>query len=217
MTSLQVLYEDERLVAAAKPVGQDTIPARGVTVFEPLNLSVARHIGGRVFVVHRLDREASGLVLFAKDAEAHRLLCVRFEQHKVDKTYLALVQGRVDKEGVVELPLRAFGSGRIGVDAAGRPSLTRYRPLRAFAQATLLEARPMTGRRHQLRVHLYAIAHPILGDMKYGSPRPVGGAPRLMLHAVALSIEGPAGPLTLRCEPPEDFTRVLDALGPAGA
>ena len=72
----------------------------------------------------------------------------------------------------------------------------------------------MTGRRHQLRVHLYAIGHPILGDMKYGSPRPVGGAPRLMLHAQSLSLEGPGGPLTLRCEPPEDFTRVLDTLGP---
>lgn len=215
MTPLQVLHEDDRLIAAAKPAGQDTIPARGKTAFEPLNLEVSRHVGAPVFVVHRLDREASGLVLFAKDADAHRLLCACFERHKVDKAYLALVEGLVVKEGSVEQPLRAFGSGRIAVDPSGKPSLTRFRPLRRFVGATLLEARPMTGRRHQLRVHFYAIGHPILGDTKYGVKRPVGGAPRLMLHALALSLEGPVGPLSLRCEPPEDFTRVLDAQGPA--
>jgi len=113
----------------------------------------------------------------------------------------------------VDRPLREFGSGRVGVDPSGKPSLTRFKVLQTFKGATLIEVEPSTGRRHQIRVHLYALGHPVLGDTRYGDPRPVGGAARLMLHALRLELEFPPGrPLRIGCEPPEDFRRSLDAL-----
>lgn len=169
-----------------------------------------RALGGKIFVVHRLDREASGLMIFAKDAASHRLLCGLFERREVHKRYAALVMGRLAEDGVVDRPLREFGSGRTSVDPQGKESLTRYKVVEPFKNATLLEVSPVTGRRHQIRAHLYAIGHPILGDTLYGKQRPVGGAPRLMLHALEASFELEAGkPLTLRVEPPDDFADAL--------
>ncbi len=163
-----------------------------------------------MYVVHRLDREASGLVLFAKDAQTHRFLCGEFEKRRVQKIYLALVLGRVEREGNVKAPLRAFGSGRMGVAKGGKPCLTRFRVRERFSGATLLEIEPMTGRRHQIRVHLYSLGHPVLGDPLYGSKRPVGGSPRLMLHALELRLAFPE-PMSLRAEPGRDFLEVLEA------
>lgn len=197
-----VVYEDERLLAVSKAAGVPVIPGRG-DVGEPLNSRLARQAGGRVYVVHRIDREASGLVLFAKDAETHRRLCSLFEARAVHKTYLAAVLGRMTGEGSIDRPLRAFGSGRMGVGAGGKPSLTRWRAVRDLPGGTLVEAEPVTGRRHQLRVHLYSVGHPILGDPLYGKPLPVGGAPRLMLHAWRLEV--PELGLRLAAEPPAGF------------
>lgn len=173
------------------------VPGRGHDPAEALN----RRLGRRVWVVHRIDREASGLVLFALDAPTHRRLSGLFEGRAVEKTYAALVLGDVAADGVVDGPLREFGSGRMGVHARGKASVTHYRVLRRDGGATLLEVRPVTGRRHQIRVHLYSIGHPVLGDAVYGDARPVGGAARLMLHAWRLALEHPAGGV-LRLEAP---------------
>ena len=206
----RVLYEDERLVAVAKPAGQLMIPGRGPGPGEPLNLELERALGRKVFVVHRLDREASGLCVFAKDAEAHRALCLQFEKRSVRKTYLALVLGEVAQGGTIDGPLKPFGSGRMGVGPAGKASVTRYAVRERLKGSTLLAVEPLTGRRHQIRVHLYSIGHPILGDPLYGKDRPVGGAERLMLHAYELELDSPGGSrLSLRAEPPEDFQRIL--------
>ncbi len=205
-----VVFEDERVLAVSKPVGVAVIPGRG-EIGEPLNALVAKRLGARVFVVHRIDREASGLVLFAKDALSHKQLSLLFQGHAVHKTYLALVLGRMAGSGTIDKPLRAFGSGRVGVGEPGKASLTRWREARAFSGASLIEAEPVTGRRHQLRVHLYAAGHPILGDPLYGKPLPVGGAPRLMLHAWKLALAAPGFALDLVAEPPPDFAAVLAA------
>ena len=166
------------------------------------------HTGGVIFVVHRLDKEASGVVLFAKDADAHRALNGAFERREVIKTYRAWVLGAVMHDRTVNQPLKEFGSGRMGVTRRGRPSITAYRVLETHPEASLLDVSPRTGKRHQIRVHLYSVGHPILGDPLYGSPLPVGGATRLMLHATALSVDTPeTGPLTVSCEPPPDFRR----------
>lgn len=207
--SIEIVYEDETVLALNKPAGMPSIPGRG-DIGEPLSALAARHAGGKILVVHRLDREASGLIVFAKNAAAHRLLCAQFESRRARKIYLALVLGRLEGEGKIDSPLKEFGSGRVGASPSGKPSQTRWRALRACAGSTLLEVSPLTGRRHQIRAHLYGLGHPILGDTRYGRPVPVGGAPRLMLHALSLSLRGPKDPLDLRAEPAADFLAVLE-------
>lgn len=205
-----VVHQDDRIIVVDKPAGQLVIPGRGLGQGEPLNAAVARLVGAPVLTVHRIDRESSGLVLFAKHAEAHRDLSRRFELHQVRKTYRVAVIGTLDRDGIISKPIREFGSGRMGVGAGGKDAITRYRIKEALRDATLVEAEPETGRRHQLRVHFYSRMHPVLGDPLYGDPRPVGGAPRLMLHALSLTFTDPGGEvISLRAEPGEDFERVL--------
>jgi len=208
MSELRVLYEDERLVAVAKPAGQAMAPGGGVDLAETLQADVAAHIGSKAFMVHRLDRETSGVVVFAKTAEAHRDLSQQFEGRRVTKRYIALVEGHVNgRKGEINQPLREFGSGRVGVDPEGREAVTRWALRERLGDADLLELEPLTGRRHQIRVHCYAIGHPILGDTRYGEVRPVGGAHRLMLHAQELVL---ADGLSLAADPPSDFAAVLE-------
>ena len=207
---LRIVHENEHWIAISKPSGRPTIAARGKEASLSLKEEVARHAGGRIFVVHRLDAETSGLVLFAQGAEAHRFLCAAFESRRVKKSYWALVLGCVETGGVVDRPLREFGSGRMGVDERGKSSQTRYLVLEKFSAATLLEVSPSTGRRHQIRVHLYSLGHPVLGDARYGKERPVGGAARLMLHARELSFSYEGKDFQLCAEPPQDFLRVLE-------
>jgi tRNA pseudouridine32 synthase / 23S rRNA pseudouridine746 synthase len=206
---LQVVYEDERLVAVAKPAGQAMAAGGGVEAADTLQAAVAEHIGSKAFIVHRLDRETSGVVVFAKTADAHRALSRQFEQRQVTKRYLAVVAGHVEgRSGEVTQPLREFGSGRVGVDPKGREATTRWELREPLRDADLLAIEPLTGRRHQIRVHCYAIGHPILGDTRYGDPRPVGGASRLMLHAAELVL---ADGLRVAADPPYDFVAVLEA------
>jgi tRNA pseudouridine32 synthase/23S rRNA pseudouridine746 synthase len=203
VTSLRIIHEDERLVVVDKPAGVATAPGGGIGAGESMQEQVATHLGTRAFIVHRLDRETSGVVLFAKTAESHRLLSQQFEDRTVAKRYLALVQGQVRvRSGSITEPLREFASGRIGVDPAGKEATTMWALRERLVDADLLEVTPITGRRHQIRVHLYSIGHPILGDTRYGDDRPVGGAPRLMLHALELVL---ADGLSIRAEPPADF------------
>lgn len=210
MSPIESLYEDDHVIAVSKPSGQVVIPGRGNLPGEPLLAELERHAGKKVFVVHRLDRGASGILLFAKDALTHRDLNLQFEKRLVRKSYLVLIQGRLETGGRVDQPLRAFGSGRMGIHAQGKPSQTEYQIREQLKGATLLEATPQTGRRHQIRVHLYSIGHPVMGDMLYGKERPVGGVSRLMLHASTLEWSLPDGRrYCVKAEPPEDFKNVL--------
>ncbi len=200
----RVLFEDERLVAVDKPAGRPTIPGRG-DVGEALNVELERRLGRKLFVVHRLDREASGVVVFAKDAAAHRLLCAQFEGRQAKKVYLAAVQGALSGEGLIDAPLKEFGSGRVAPARGGKPSRTRWRFERAVRGGTLLRVEPETGRKHQIRAHLASIGRPILGDPRYGPPpRPVGGARRLMLHALSLTLDAGRA-YSFEAPPPADF------------
>lgn len=208
----EILYEDDGLLAVSKVSGDLVIPGRGMDRPSLVERLTAKS-GGKLFVVHRLDRGASGLVLFARDRESHRTLSALFEKRRVRKTYWAVVEGTVERDGVVDRPIRAFGSGRMGVDGRGKPSETRFRVLERFSRAALLEVNPLTGRRHQIRVHLFALGHPILGETVYGSGFPVGGAPRLMLHALHLAFpwKGDDG-FALSCPPPADFLDLMQNL-----
>jgi len=209
---LSVVYEDERLIAVDKPCRQPVIPPRpvgGASDALPLVRQVQEHTGAKAYVVHRLDRETSGLVVFAKDAKAHRSLSGLFESRAVRKLYMALVQGDLRGTGEIDRPIREFGSGRMAVDASGKPSKTLYRVRESLEKVSLAELEPHTGRRHQLRVHLYSIGHPVMGDDLYGKERPVGGVGRLMLHALSLSFEGPSGKLKLSAPLPPGFTAIV--------
>lgn len=210
--AVNIVYEDDTLLALSKPVGRLVIPGRDRTE-ESLAEILTRQRGRKVYVIHRLDREASGLVLFAKDADTHRRLSRQFETRQVGKRYRAVVEGSVMTNGFVDRPIRQFGSGRMGTDEGGKPSLTRYRVLERYAEATLLEVDLVTGRRHQIRVHLYSIGHPILGETRYGRNFPVGGAGRLMLHARELTLDVPdVGTVTIEAGIPDDFLAIIASL-----
>jgi RluA family pseudouridine synthase len=205
-----LLHEDAHLLAVSKASGQVVIPGRGDLPGEPLLQELEKVRGEKLYVVHRLDRGASGVLLFARTAKAHRFLSLQFEHHEVKKTYLVLAQGIVKDDGRIDQPLRAFGSGRMGVHPQGKPSLTEFRVRERLKESTLLEVEPLTGRRHQIRVHLFSIGHPVMGDPLYGKDRPVGGVSRLMLHAQSLEFRHPSGTkLAFNAEPPQDFKDVL--------
>ncbi len=161
-------------------------------------------------VVHRLDMSTSGLMLFARGAAAQRVLSAAFAARAVHKRYVAVAHGRVGAaKGEIDLPLLADWPNRPKqkVDrAAGKPSLTRWRVLACDAarDATRLELEPVTGRAHQLRVHLLAIGHPILGDALYAPPQVLAQADRLLLHASSLRFAHPVSgaQIALESTPP---------------
>lgn len=212
-TRLQILYEDSHLIALNKEPGTIVIPGRGVSDSDTLVRRLEDYCGGKIFVVHRLDRETSGVVLFARDASTHRELNLQFEKREINKVYLAVAEGMMDGEGVIDKPLYQFGSGRMGVDSRGKESLTCYRVLCNLRNSTLLEVRPQTGRKHQIRVHLYSIGHPVLGDRLYGYYRPVGGIPRLMLHAYRITFTLSGNRRTIEAPPDQEWERIISQLG----
>ena len=190
------------------------MPARADDPRPPLSVLVAEHLKAKTWVVHRLDAATSGVIIFAKDRESHKRLSQAFEGRQVSKTYLAAVLGTTG-DGACDIPLKTFGSGRVGASPEGKPSSTAWAVREALRDGTFLEVSPKTGRRHQIRVHLNIMGHPILGDKRYGRDRPVGGAPRLMLHAWKLEVPNADGTvLRLEVPPPPDFEAVLASLRP---
>jgi tRNA pseudouridine32 synthase / 23S rRNA pseudouridine746 synthase len=199
MDSLPRLYEDESLVAIDKPAGMLSVPGRG----EGRRDCVAAHVQAALpdaLVVHRLDQATSGVMLFGRGAAAQRALSIAFAERRVAKRYEAVVHGRVgNSSGEIDLPLLTDWPNRprqkVDHDK-GKPSLTRWRVLSrdAASSTTRLQLEPVTGRSHQLRVHLAAIGHAIVGDTLYAPPP---HAPRLMLHACELRLPHPADGRTL--------------------
>ncbi len=188
-----LLHEDAAFLAVDKPVGIAVIPERQGQACLKTALEAAR--GETLYTVHRIDKETSGVVLFARTPEMHRHLSLCFEHGAVEKRYAALVLGRPQPpEGLIEAPLRQFGSGRMGIDAAGgKASATRYRLRRRCGALSWLDVYPLTGRRHQIRVHLYSIGCPVAGDPLYGERPRRSDYPRMMLHAASVSVPLPGG------------------------
>jgi tRNA pseudouridine32 synthase/23S rRNA pseudouridine746 synthase len=197
-SGFECAHLDAHCIVALKPSGLLSVPGRGADGQDCLAARVQAEFDDAL-VVHRLDMSTSGLMLFARGAAMQRTLSAAFARREVRKRYVAVVHGRVDgAHGEIDLALSADWPNRPRqkVDtAAGKPSLTRYRVLEVDAarDCTRLELEPVTGRAHQLRVHLLAIGHPILGDALY-APAPVReAADRLLLHASALRFAHPAG------------------------
>ena len=208
--ALPVLLADAHLVAVDKPAGLLSVPGRGPGK-QDCTAARVRHDYPDALVVHRLDMATSGLFLMARGADMQRRLGLEFEQRRVGKRYVAVVAGLVEQdEGSVDLPLLVDWPRRPlqKVDpVAGKPSLTRWRVLErnAAANCTRVELEPLTGRSHQLRVHMLAIGHPMIGDALYAPPAVRQLAPRLMLHATRLEFAHPATGAPITLESPAPF------------
>ena len=234
--AIVMLHDDGALVAVAKPSGEPVIAARGEPPDACLQKRLERQLGRRVYVVHRIDKDASGVVLFALDADAHRAASLAFEHRDVRKRYLAYTAGELSPAaGRLDVPLHAARKGKTRPARPGEPgsqaAVTEYATSRRFrlsdgALVSLVDVRPQQGRHHQIRVHLRAAGAPILFDPLYGRglmPSALAGAPcsRLALHALRLELPSPDGSRTLTIEAPlapdlEALAGWLDAQAHAG-
>ena len=202
-----LVHVDDALIAADKPADLLSVPGRGPENADCLSARL-QAVYADALIVHRLDMATSGLIVFGRGAEVQRALSIAFAERRVAKTYVAVVDGLMREDaGEIDLPLIADWPNRPRqmVDRMrGKPSRTRWRVLTRDIERsrTRVELEPVTGRSHQLRVHLQAIGHPILGDTLYAPPAIAEAAPRLLLHAARLQLRHPID------------SRALDLLSP---
>ena len=228
---LNIVYEDDDIVVVDKPIGVAAHPApgwTGPTVIQGL-LAAGHSIATsgaaeRQGIVHRLDANTTGLMVVAKSETAYSALKRAFREREVEKRYHALVQGHPDPlHGTVDAPIgrHPSGDGRFAVVAGGRPSVTHYDTVEAFRGASLVDVGLETGRTHQIRVHMAAIRHPVVGDLLYGAD-PVQAERlslrRQWLHAVRLAFHHPADGrwVEFSSDYPADLAHVLDILRAEG-
>lgn len=218
-----LIWEDARLLAFDKPAGLSVQGGSGVEANLDAMLETFARGGRQPRLAHRLDRETSGVIVAGRTHAALVFLNRAFSERRTRKTYLALASGTGPAEDVIDTALvktkirnvdvmRASRTGETGAQAAE----TRYRTLAATTQAALLAVEPLTGRMHQIRVHLALAGRPLLGDGKYGGLFATGGVsvPHLMLHALALDVPHPdGGQLRLTAAPPPAFVATAAALG----
>ena len=223
---LDILYEDQDIIVVNKPRGLVVHPAAGNWTGTLVNALLAHcrdlsGIGGKIRpgIVHRLDKDTSGVIVAAKNDAAHLALARDLKERAVEKTYLAIVHGvpREDK-GTIDAPIGRHPTHRkkmaVLPEGQGRPAVTHYEVVERLPGYALLSVHPITGRTHQIRVHLAHIGHPVVGDPVYGRRKAPGGIAGQALHAVSLSLHHPrtgermcfAAPL------PEDMERLLTRL-----
>ncbi len=221
---LRVVYEDDDLVVVDKPGDLVVHPAPGHESGTLANALLARYPDlpidedGRPGIVHRLDKDTSGLIIVAKNDAARRNLQAQFKEGQVDKIYLALVEETVKPErGIVDAPIGRDPKNRkrmAVVRTGGRQAVTEYRVLEHLGGFTLLEVRPRTGRTHQVRVHLAFVHHPVVGDMVYGHRKQRLAMERQFLHAHRLGfrLPGSGQAVELESDLPVELAGVLDDL-----
>ena len=220
---LEILYEDEDVAVVNKPCGMVVHPAPGNETGTLVNallyaMDDLSGIGGvkRPGIVHRLDKDTSGLLMIAKNDQAHESLSGQLRERTMDKRYLAVVEGEMkEPSGRIEQPVARSKKDRkkMAIDPEGRYALTEWTLKENLRGAALLEVHILTGRTHQIRVHMQSIHHPVAGDPIYGAKNGVK-APRLMLHAWRLSFTHPrtGERLSFCAQPPETFARTVEKL-----
>ena len=205
MNMLEIVYQDEALLAVNKPTGLLSVPGRGPDKQDCCLSRVTAQFPDAL-MVHRLDMDTSGLILFARSTEVQRVLSLQFEKREIHKVYIALVEGVLEKSvGFIDFPMRKDMEQRLPpkhiVDCVrGKKALTEWKVLERYEHSTRVALFPETGRSHQLRVHMDSIGFPIVGDNIYGT----AGA-RLMLHAQTLEFMHPAIGEAIRLECPAPF------------
>lgn len=231
----ELIHEDEHLLVVNKPAGLLTIPDRSGSQ-DSLHAQLERKYG-KVFIVHRLDRETSGILCFARNEAAHRHLSMQMEHHTADKYYLALVEGELHhEEGEIDKPIGEHASipGKMSIRMTGKPSLTYYRVAERYKRFTLADVLIKTGRTHQIRIHFQSIGYPLAVDALYGrrpafllseikgksyksgkfseEERPI--MERTSLHAARLKLDHPhtGARMEFSAELPKDFAALLNQL-----
>ncbi len=225
LIALDIVHEDAQILVLMKPAGLVMHPGSGNWSGTLLNalLQHAPPLAAlpRAGIVHRLDKETSGLLVVAKTLEAQTSLVRQLQARSVKREYLALVHGSIARDGKVEAPIGRHPAHRtrMAIVARGRPAVTHYQVLERFAHATLLRCRLETGRTHQIRVHLQSLGHPLVGDPVYGKNRrgadaAISAFPRQALHAERLGLVHPASGLSVAWQvpPPADMGALLVAL-----
>ena len=224
---LEVIFESDDVLVVNKPAGMVVHPAAGHATGTLVQAALAHApemegVGGekRPGLVHRLDKDTSGLIILAKNDRAHRFLQEQFRLRQARKTYLALTDGHPPTpEGRIEAPIGRDPSHRkrmaVVPEHKGRAALSEYRTLQRFADHSLLEVRILTGRTHQIRVHLAFLGCPVAGDAVYGRRKPTLPLKRHFLHAfrLRLTLPGEDAPRTFEAPLPPDLQAVLDGLG----
>ena len=223
---IDIIYQDDWLAVVNKPCGMVVHPAAGNPDGTLVNALLGKldrlsGIGGKLRpgILHRIDKDTTGLLLVAKSDAAHQSLSAQIAAHTVGRVYLALLQGRLKQdEGDVDAPIGRHPTDRkrMAIVAGGREAQTHYRVLAQLNGATLIEARLRTGRTHQIRVHMASLGHPVLGDPLYGPHKcPVAGLDHQLLHACRIAFDHPADGVrrVFAVEPPEEFMRYYCKLG----
>lgn len=211
-----LLWSDDSLLAVNKPSGMLTLPD-GYDKTLPHLRSILESSFGRLWIVHRLDRDTSGIIVLARSANAHRHLNTQFQENQASKLYHALVLGHPPWENLtISDPLRPDGDRRhrtVVDPVKGKSAISELRVLHRFDGYGLLEVAPLTGRTHQIRAHLKHVGHPILADPLYGDPNHPCHAllPRLGLHALSLTLVHPVTEESMKFEAPypQDFADLL--------
>lgn len=222
---LDVVYEDEDVIVVNKPAGLVVHPAPGHpdgTLVNALLYHCGDSLSGiggekRPGIVHRIDRDTSGLIIAAKNDAAHAFLSAQLSDHTLARTYECLVVGNLKQDsGTVDAPIGRHPSDRkkMAVVSGGRNAVTHWEVVARYSGVTHVRCRLETGRTHQIRVHMAYIGHPILGDTVYGAKKPVAGLTGQCLHAEGLRFIHPrtGEAVELHCSLPEEFTRMLEKL-----
>ena len=214
---MHIIYKDEHIVIVNKPAGLSVL-TEGWEKDAAYLVKMLEEEFDKIWVVHRIDKVTSGIVLFALTAEAHRSLNIQFEKHQVEKTYHAILNGLPKwDEKITKFPLRVNVGHKHRTmvdDKSGVRSETRFKILKRYQASALAEAMPMTGRTHQIRVHAYALGHPLVGDILYSAPE-TEIIPRPALHAYSLKFTHPTTneAVSFQAEYPHDFKTAVKMLG----